>query len=52
MTKLKFQLCGDYEGRFTLYSAGLVLGNIRIPILLNEEQSNMAGWYDDPLKLV
>ena len=49
---LKLQLCGDYEEHFTPYSAGLFLGNIRIPILLNEEQSNMAGWYDDPLKPV
>ena len=52
MAELKFQLCGDYEGRFTPYSVGLVLGNVRIPILLNEDQSSMASWYDDPFKPV
>ena len=49
---LKLQLCGDYEDHFTPFSAGLLLGNVRFSILLDEKQSNMAGWYDDPLKPV
>ena len=49
---LKLQLCGDYEGGFTPFSAGIVLGDARFGILLSEDQSNMAGWYDDPFKPV
>jgi len=49
---LTLQLCGDYEGHFIPFSVGLILGNVRFSILLNENQSNMAGFYDDPLKPV
>ena len=50
---LKLQLSGDYyDHQFTPFSVGLMLGNVRFGILLNEKQSNMAGWHDDPLKPV
>jgi len=49
---LKLQLCGDYEDGFTPYSVGIVLGEIRFGILLHENQTNMASWYDDPFKPV
>ena len=47
---LKLQLCGDYDGGFRPFSVGLVLGDMRFGILLSEDQSNMAGWYEDPFK--
>ena len=49
---LKLQLCGDYEDGFTPYSVGIVLGETRFGILLHENQTNMASWYDDPFKPV
>lgn len=49
---LKLQLCGDYEGGFTPFSAGIVLGEARFGILLSEEQMNLASWHDDPFKPV
>ena len=47
---LKLQLCGDYDGGFTPFSVGIVLGDVRCVIRLSEDQSNMAGWYEDPFK--
>ena len=49
---LKLQLCGDYEDGFTPYSVGIVLGETRFGLLLHENQTNMASWYDDPFKPV
>jgi hypothetical protein len=52
-TLLKLQLCGDYEDHFfTTFSVGIVSGETRYGILLHENQTNMASWYDDPFKPV